>query len=271
MMNSEMFVDLFKHADTLPWRNTVDTATIINLARQNFPKLAAGKTRTKHYCRLAGQSGSGKTTQLLPASSSFFAKHNLKPMVLAVRTFAELHPQYNDLMAKYGKKEIREVTNAFALRCLLVTIMLALANGYDVLLDLTLLTKEIETFINRLLNKNKYHCLILLLCVNVAISNFLIAKRQALTNPEGERIVYQSSANFFYTTLREAVKFYTVEFGDLRVIIWNAFLPQPLYDGAFAQAGTVFFPAIAQVTFNFNDEALLRKAKTEYLITQVKW
>lgn len=266
---SKIFCELCNHIETFPWKNTIDSETIYNIAYKNFSNLTTGKTKNKHCFRLAGQSGSGKTTQLLPASNNFFSKNNLNPIIFAVRNFAALHPEYDEIVKNCDKNEIREITNSFALRCLLISLALAIENGYDILLDLTLLSSGVEGFINKFLIKNNYNYITLLLCVNIEISNHFIEKRKLLNGVEGKRIVYKSSTTFFYTTLKEAVKFYAENFPATRVIIWNAYLPKPIYDGNFKDAEKVFFNEIENISYNFSNEDLLREEKVEYLIENI--
>ena len=79
------FDEIFKH---LLWPNYIDNKQIVDIAIKNFPKIASGATKNATCIRLAGQSGSGKTTQLVPATLALYEESGIKAIHFAVRKFA---------------------------------------------------------------------------------------------------------------------------------------------------------------------------------------
>ena len=152
-MDKDEILKLFLHLDRLSWECDVSSREIFNLGRKYFLKKEKDITKGKKIIRLVGQSGSGKTTQLLPAAKKCFESKYSKPIHLCVRNFASLHPDYKNLLSKFGKGEIRERTNGFALRCLIVCLNLAIEKGCDILLEVTFLSQEFEKILFDLLKK----------------------------------------------------------------------------------------------------------------------
>lgn len=265
-MNYTDLQAIFAHLNTLCWDSAVPDAVIFDIAVKNFAKFTQGKTKHRQLVRLAGQSGSGKTTQLLPSVEKYCAAKQIKPFQLAVRQFAALHPDYQAIVEQFGQSQMREKTNLFALKCLLVTLILAINEDYDILLEMTLLTPEFEAFVNQYLTKHHYQTLCLVLAVNQEISNFLINKRQNMAGSEAGRVVYPASREFFYTVLPTAIAYYSQKHPQARVIIWDAWSRLPVYDGTFQNASQPFAAAREKITYDFADENAMREAKINYLL-----
>lgn len=266
-MEMKYFEKILNHLNSFSWQCDVADEDVFEIAKNNFPKLCEGKTKTGKLLRLAGQSGSGKTTQLLPAAMAYFQAKNLKPIRFAVRDFATLHPRYNELIEEFGSGQIREKTNGFALRCLLLSIIFAINQGYDILFEVTLLSTEFEDFIFENLKKNEYSVLFLMLAVNKNISDYFIERRSLHSTTELKRVVYKSSADYFEKALSTDIEYFAKNYGEERVIIWSAFNKKPVFDGVFKNAEKVFFETKKIASLEFQDENALRDAKIEYLLS----
>ena len=260
------FEKIFHHLNTLCWECNLDDQIIFDIAASNFAKISANCTQNRTVVRLAGQSGSGKTTQLLPCAKRYFAKKNLRPINLAVREFASLHPHYAEIIQKFGQSEMREKTNLFSLKCLLVTLIFAINDGYDILFEVTYLTPEFEDFVNQWLAAKHYQKINLVLAVNQKISDYFIEKRKNLAEKESGRIVYQTSADFFYNVLARAMQYYAQNYPQEKVIIWDAYATKPIYTGEFSHSLAPFAAARKNISDHFTDEDLLRNAKIDYLL-----
>lgn len=267
-MEFQDFNEIFDHfKKTFCWECDIDERTVFDIAKNNFEKLSAGKTKNKFLLRLAGQSGSGKTTQLLPASNALFEKHQMNPIHFAVREFATLHPNYSEIVEKFGKKEMREKTNGFALKCLLVSLAFAIEQGYDILFEVTLLSHEFEDFVLNLISKNNYNALFFMLAVNKEISNLFIERRKAASSgAEANRVVYKSSSNYFDIAISDDVEYFSKVHGDFHVVIWNAYNFLPVFDGKFKDCQIKFFEAKKITSHEFADEQQLRDAKIDYVL-----
>lgn len=180
--------------------------------------------------KLGGQSGSGKTSQLLPA-----IKNNIKTdnyIHLAVRLFAKKHPYYNKLIEEYGEGLIREKTNGFALMCLFALTEKLIQNKYNIFCEITLLDPVFEEYFARLAKIQNYKIIYNVLSVPLEISNKWIQDRLQNSSYEKNRIVSQNSIDFFYNILPNAIS-KILEIGDIFnnsdfFILWNIFEKTPL-------------------------------------------
>ena len=81
--------------------------------------------------RIGGQSGSGKTTQLMPSIQNIIEKKNNNFINISIRLFSKYHPYYNNLLNQYGEGMIREKTNGFALLLIFRITELLIQNALD--------------------------------------------------------------------------------------------------------------------------------------------
>lgn len=180
--------------------------------------------------KLGGQSGSGKTLQLLPAIVENIKTDNY--VHLAVRLFAKKHPYYNELIEKYGEGLIREKTNGFALMCLFALTEKLIQNKYNVFCEITLLDPVFEEYFARLAKMQNYKIIYNVLTVPLEISNSWIQNRLQNSNYEKNRIVSQNSIDFFYNILPQAI-LKILEISDIfdendYFVLWNIFEKTPL-------------------------------------------
>lgn len=268
-MELKDFEKVLDHLKTFSWDCDVQDDVIFEIAKNNFASLTNDNTKNKKMIRLVGQSGSGKTTQLMPSAVAYFRSKNMRPIRFAVRDFAGLHPKYNDLIKKFGKEQIREKTNGFALRCLLISVIFAIEDGYDILFEVTLLSQEFEDFIFNFLSKNGYQNLFLVLAVNKKISDYFIEKRGSSVGNESKRVVYKASSDYFENAVNEDIGYFAKNYGKEHVIIWSAFEKEPVFDGYFKDAEKIFFETKKIASNDFQDEKTLRDAKILYLMNNL--
>lgn len=144
--------------------------------------------------RVAGQSGSGKSSQLVPALEN--ALQNKDVIKINVGAFAPFHPQYQQWQQQCPD-QIREKTNGFALRALVMFYKHCILNQANIIFDMTLLEPEIDLYLMTLAKKMNYKIQTHVLCVPRKISDFFIQQRQQATG----RIVKISSSDYFYNAL----------------------------------------------------------------------
>ena len=271
MIKYKHFKCLFKHINSLCWENNAPDELIFEIAYKHFKNNKNNYTKNKNLIRLIGQSGAGKTTQLLPTAKKVAEQNNLSTFNACVRDFATLHPNYDALLKQYGQCEIREKTNCFALKCLAVNIVLAIESGYDIIFEVTLLSKYFEKFILNHLKKNKYNILNFCIAVNIEISNkFIDLRKNTKNSKENNRIVYSTSTNFFYKSLNSSLKFYTKKLPYSRIIIWNLFQTLPIYDNILKDCFNVFINNQKTTNKHILDENLLLDEKIKYVLKYVK-
>lgn len=270
-MKFEDFDEIFEYFESaFCWPCDVPNKQIFEIAKKNYPSLTENKTKNRFLIRQAGQSGSGKTTQLLPASNAYFEKQGMNPIHFAVREFANLHPDFNQIIEQFGKQEMREKTNGFALKCLFISLAFAIEDGFDISFEVTLLSHEFEDFILNAMKKNNYQCLYLVMAVNKEISNYFIeSRRKSQIGAESNRIVYASSSNYFDMAISDEIEYYSKNHGEIPVIIWDAYHELPVFDGSFKDCKKPFFEAKKNTSLEFSDEQKLRDAKINYVLNKI--
>ena len=112
--------------------------------------------------RVVGQSGSGKSTQLIPALEDILKK--ISYIKINVGKFAPFHPEYTKWQ-KLSPELMREKTNGFALRALILFYRNCIENHVNILCDMTLLEPEIEHYLMMLAKKHGYQIQLHVLCV----------------------------------------------------------------------------------------------------------
>ena len=149
--------------------------------------------------RVAGQSGSGKSSQLVPALESVLQRQEY--IKINVGMFAPFHPKYA-VWKDVAPSDVRERTNGFALRSLYLFYCYCIKHHFNVLLDMTLLEPEIEYYLNWLAKCHGYHVEMHILAVPKKVSSYFIHKRQRSIG----RVVSAKSANYFFSVLSRALK-----------------------------------------------------------------
>ncbi len=243
-----------------------------NIADEVFLDLTKNIKKNENFpylIRIAGQSGSGKTTQLMPAIKTSLDKIQQNYILLAVRNFAKYHPNYNELLAKYGNGLIREKTNGFALTLLVKVLEKLIENKYNILFEVTLLEPIFEEYLIKILKKNNYIINFNILAVAIELSDKWINERQNKKGNEVNRIVFKSSSSYFYDVLPKALNILVNnEFFDKKdsIIIWNAFDEVPcLETNVFDNNILNIFEKYRKIrTIEINDEKQLLESKIAF-------
>lgn len=189
-------------------------------------KIASGDINyVRPFCmRLVGQSGSGKTSQLLPATQAALCANHVPYVSFAVRDFVKFHPKLEFIVKRYGESLLREKANAFALILLTNVLLRCISKKIPILLEVTLLAPVYEARIHAALIANGYRCDYQCLAIPKKVSDDWIQKRFL----ETKRVVSQNSSSFFYDTLAPAFKFLQGISLKNRVFIWDRVHEQPL-------------------------------------------
>ena len=227
------------------------------LAEKVFADLTAGKTTKHHLVRIAGLSGSGKTTQLLPAVENYFESQNLKPVLVAARIFAIYHPHYQEIKEFYGEAKVRSMTDEFATIMMFLMLDALTKEGYDIILDVTLLDPVVEGILLKMLSANQYENLLLMIAASPEVTEKHLGGR-------GWRHTRETELEFIRAT-KAAMEFYTAKAPELRSILWNVYDAEPVYDGPVKNSIQTFAEYSAITDIPPHDEAELRAAKIQYL------
>lgn len=181
--------------------------------------------RKPFLIRVAGQSGSGKSSQLTASLLEVLEK--IPHILLNVGRFSVFHPLYEDIKKQHFDL-LREKTNGFALRTMLLFYAYCITQRVNIVLDITFLEPEIENYLMSLAKKNGYQIQIHLLCVPKKISNTFIRKRQKQTR----RVVAAKSSDYFFHALAPALKnLISLPCFDRKdeIILWSHCFFRPLY------------------------------------------
>ena len=250
-------------ADNLPpeWRE-YDFETALSQVMIDF---TADATKNRKFYRIAGQSGTGKTTQLLPAVTAYYEAQNAKPILIAARLFVDYHPYKDQILERFGIENIRESTNEFSVCLMFLSLKALISEGWDIILDVTLLDPFIEGILMQLLTAYGYDSRIAMMAVSKEISDSFIGKRV-------DRKVRTSTAAEFWRATAAALDFYVENFPNTRISVWSAFKLKPVYDGPVvgSLAAIREYQQITKMPTKAPSEDKLREAKIQYLRTSAK-
>lgn len=258
----KQFLKICEYVKFTPWKDDTEPEIIWEQARIAANKLSYGKDKNRKLTRICGQTGSGKTTQVLWAVQEYNNVKKLNPIVIGVRNFAEFHPKYNEFLSQFGKGEIREKTNGFALKCLAASLVILTKQGFDILLDMTLLDPIFEEFVLNLENDNNYNVTYHILAVNTNISKQFLDKRFK----ESGRIVYGSSVEYFNNILNKGFEYICKNDIKNNCYIWTAFDKKFVYWGLAKDAFNVFIQNQNRIEDIVFTEEELKKEKLKALI-----
>lgn len=227
------------------------------ILRQIVSDFTDGATKNRQLIRIAGISGSGKTTQILPAVEAYSAKQGITPILIAARRFVEYHPHYQEIKEYYGDENLRKNTDEFATIMLFLAIAELIKAGYDIILDVTLLDPAMESILLKMLQKGNYDLLILMIAVSPTVTEHFLKGRAWRHTKETEQE--------FIAATTKALKFYTESAPDTRIILWSVYDRDPVYDGPINNSLSTFTDYSSRTTLPANDDDARRDSKITYL------
>lgn len=223
--------------------------------------LTLAATKNHQLIRLAGISGSGKTTQILPAVEAYCKKHDYTPILMAARRFVEYHPHYQEIKEHYGEENLRKNTDEFATIMLFLTLSELIKGGYDIVLDVTLLDPEMEAILLKLLKIGNYKMLILMIAVSPTVTEKYLEGRAWRHTKETEQEFIRATS--------KALGFYAENAPELRIILWSVYDKPPVYDGPIKDCLTIFNDYSSREDLPKKDDDARREAKIAYLTTDL--
>ena len=232
----------------------VEYPALIEKALADFT-LAA--TKNRQFIRIAGLSGSGKTTQILPAVEAYCEKNDYEPILVAARRFVEYHPHYQEIKDFYGDANLRKMADEFATIMLFLTLTELLKGGYDVILDVTLLDPEIEAMLLKTLKATNYQMLLLMIAVSPTVTAHFLAGRAWRHTKETEEEFVRATSH--------ALDFYVKNAPENRIILWSVYDKPPIYDGPIKGCLNIFDEYSTREDLPKKDDDARRDAKIAYL------
>ncbi|MBR3386097.1 zeta toxin family protein [Candidatus Saccharibacteria bacterium] len=226
-----------------------------------LPKIIAdftsGATKSREFIRIAGLSGSGKTSQILPAVEAYAAKRRIKPILIAARRFVEYHPFVNEIKSYYGEENLRKNTDEFSTIMMFLVLNAITRQGYDIILDVTLLDPKVEQILLYMLRTNHYQPMLLMIATSPIVTEHFLGGRAWRHTKETEQ-------EFIRATGR-ALDFYAKNAPDLHIILWSVYDKAPIYDGEIERALPIFADYSARTTLPGKDDDARRAAKIAYM------
>lgn len=227
------------------------------IAKKAVEDLTIAATKNRHLIRIAGVSGSGKTTQILPAVEAYSEKNNFEPILMAARRFVEYHPYYSEIKEFYGEENLRKMTDEFATIMLFLVMVELMRDGYDIVLDVTLLDPQMEGILLNMANEAKYEMLMLMIAVSPVITEQYLAGR-------AWRHTKETELEFIRAT-KKALEFYANMAPDMRIIMWSVYDKPPVYDGPIKGCLEIFADYSTREELPAKDDDERREAKIKYL------
>lgn len=228
------------------------------IAEKIVAEFAAEATRNHKLIRIAGVSGSGKTTQILPAVEAYVKKNELRPVLMAARRFVEYHPHYQEILEYYGEENLRKMTDEFCTIMLFLTLMKMIEGGYDIVLDVTLLDPEMEAILLKMTAAQGYDMMILMIAASSTVTEHFLQGRKWRHTKETEEE--------FIRATEKALQFYAERAGDMRIVLWSVYDLTPIYDGGISGVLEVFRDYSKRNELPRKDDDARREAKINYLL-----
>lgn len=214
-------------------------------------------TKNRKLIRVAGISGSGKTTQILPAVEAYCEKNGYKPILIAARRFVEYHPHQEEIKNFYGEENLRKNTDEFSTIMMFMTLVELFKNGYDIILDVTLLDPEVEGLLLDMLLAMEYEAMFLMIATSPTVTaNFLKDRAWRHTKETEEE---------FIRATEKALKFYAENAPNYRIILWSVYDKDPIYDGPIKGCLETFADYSKREELPKDDDDARREAKIKYL------
>ena len=226
-------------------------------AQQVLKDFTVGATKNHNFIRIAGLSGSGKTTQILPAATKYCEKHNISPILVAARRFVEYHPHYQEIKDFYGEADLRKMTDEFSTIMMFIVLSELIKTGYDIILDVTLLDPSMEEILVSMLTKNNYKSMLLMIATSPTVTEHFLGQRAWRHTKETEQE--------FVRATTKAIDYYASHHGDMRIILWSVYDLEPIYDGPIKNALDIFKDYSSRDTLPAKDDDARASAKINYL------
>ena len=227
-----------------------------SLVKKALVDLTSAATKNRRLIRIAGLSGSGKTTQILPAVEAYCKKNGYEPILIAVRCFVEYHPHYQEIKDFYGGANLRKMTDEFASTMLFLALSELLKGGYDIILDVTLLDPEIEAMLLKVVVAVNYEMLLLMIAVSPTVTAHFLASRAWRHARETEEEFIRATSH--------ALDFYAKNAPDMRIILWSVYDKPPIYDGPIKNCVNIFKEYSSREELPAADDDARRDAKIAY-------
>lgn len=215
------------------------------------------KTKHKNLIRIAGLSGSGKTSQILPAVEKYCEISKLNPVLVAARRFVDYHPFKKEIEQEYGEQNLRKKTDEFSTIMMFLALNALTKAGYDIILDVTLLAPEIESILLDMLKTNDYKSMLLMIATSPTVTEHFLSGRSWRHSKETEEE--------FIRATYAALDFYAKSYSDLHLILWSVYDLDPIYSGPIKDGLKIFKEYSEKTSLPPKNDKERREAKIQFL------
>jgi hypothetical protein len=240
------------------WKGADFSADFESISEQACASMSIGASRGRLAIRLCGQSGSGKSTQLLQTARKYCDVRGVRPAHIAVRNFVKYFPALDSLGVP--EEEVRESTNAFCLILMLRTIERLANAGADLTIELAMLEPLFEEAIIRALAD--YDAELYGIACPRRVSDGFIAKRER----ESGRMVKKESADYFYRFYESGFKAWIAARPDMPCVLWSVLSREPAYDGTIGGGAERALKKYLSLAGEPLPEKELSDAKLEFIL-----
>ena len=227
---------------------------ILNQIIQDFTK---EKTKNRNLIRIAGLSGSGKTSQILPAVEEYCKAKNLDPVLVAARRFVDYHPFKNEIEKEYGEENLRKKTDEFSTIMMFLSLNALTKLGYDIVLDVTLLAPEIEGILIDMMNSGEYNPMLLMIATSPDVTEHFLGGRSWRHSKETEQEFIRATS--------QALEFYAASKPELYTVLWSVYDLDPIYTGPVKDSLETFKAYSNRTDLPPKNDEERREAKIQFL------
>ena len=191
-----------------------------------------GKTKQHQLIRIAGLSGSGKTSQILPAVENYCDQKKLNPVLVAARRFVDYHPHKREIEEAYGAENLRKKTDEFSTIMMFLSLNALTKQGYDIILDVTLLAPEVESILIDMLESENYDAMLLMIATSPTVTEHFLGGRSWRHS--------KATEEEFIRATKKALDFYATRTPELNTVLWSVYDLEPIYHGPIKDSLDIF-------------------------------
>ena len=236
----------------------VSLAEYPEILKKILADFTEGKTKSRNLIRIAGLSGSGKTSQILPAVEKYCEAKGIKPVLIAARRFVEYHPHCEEIRDFYGEENLRKKTDEFSTIMMFLSLNALTKMGYDIVLDVTLLDPEVEKILLKMLKDGSYKTMLLMIATSPAVTEHFLSGREWRHSKETE-------TEFIRATF-EALEFYVNYYPELEAIFWSVYDLEPVYHGPVKDGLSIFKEYSERTNLPPKNDDERREAKIKFML-----
>ena len=149
------------------------------------------------------------------------------------------------------------MTDEFSTIMLFLAITELIKNGYDIILDVTLLDPAMEHILQEMLTAANYNQIILMIAISPTVTEKFLSGR-------AWRHTKETEAEFIRAT-KKSIVYYAENHPDTHIILWCVYDQPPIFDGKIKDCLDIFEDYSNRTELPKKDDDERREAKINYL------